>query len=97
MPINQPPPAGEERPDDEPLDPWMKGVMDAAGLPHWEDEAGAPPLDHEAIRRHAARETQGAEGQRVGQLIDRFRSWHEAYLAQLAERARAEEAGDQPS
>lgn len=95
MPIDRPPPGGEERPDD-PLAPWLEGVLDAAGLPSWEDESAAPPLDRDALRRYAAGEALGDDAaRRLDDLVHRFRSWHEAYLRELAARVRRGE-GDGP-
>jgi len=43
--------------------------------PPWEDEAEAPPLDQEGIKRFARNECSKEEFHRIFALTMRFRSW----------------------
>ena len=91
MSTNRPPEA--EDADDKPFDDpeFMELLRNAGMIPVWEDEANAPPVDHEELKRLAQKSEWTEATARVYGLTLKFRSWYDVFIQYLAIEAKRNE------
>ena len=84
MSTNRPPEA-EERSDEEPVDPELLDLAKLSGFDAtWENDADAPPIEHEELMKLAQKQEWTEASSRVFDLTLRFRSWYDVYIRYLA-------------